>query len=77
MVIPGKLATASATRNPGFFKHCWMPVFTGMTTTRTRVIHLSIFAAADGVYSIASILPYGERKSKFGAFRSVLFELAQ
>jgi hypothetical protein len=31
-VIPGKLAMASATRNPGVFKHFWIPVFTGMTT---------------------------------------------
>ncbi len=31
IVIPGKLEIASATRNPGFFKEFWMPVFTGMT----------------------------------------------
>jgi hypothetical protein len=30
MVIPGKLAIASATRNPGF-KQTWIPAFAGMT----------------------------------------------
>ena len=34
-VIPGKLAIASATRNPEIFKHFWIPVFTGMTTQRS------------------------------------------
>jgi hypothetical protein len=37
IVIPGKLAPASATRNPALggadpTGHFWMPVFTGMTT---------------------------------------------
>jgi hypothetical protein len=32
-VIPGKLAIASATRNPGL-KGFWMPLFTGMTAKR-------------------------------------------
>jgi hypothetical protein len=30
-VIPGKLAIASATRNPGKSKNAWIPAFAGMT----------------------------------------------
>jgi hypothetical protein len=37
-VIPGKLAIASATRNPGISKHFWMPVFTGMTVKAERLL---------------------------------------
>jgi hypothetical protein len=31
IVIPGKLAIASATRNPGKIKNFWIPAFAGMT----------------------------------------------
>jgi len=37
MVIPGKLAIASATRNPGF-KEIWIPAFAGMTLETFQII---------------------------------------
>jgi hypothetical protein len=43
-VIPGELAIASATRNPGKFKNFWIPAFAGMTVGRS-LIYFATFSS--------------------------------
>jgi hypothetical protein len=42
-VIPGKLAIASATRNPGKSKKLWIPAFAGMTVGLSLIYFATLF----------------------------------